>query len=104
MVLQGKTNAYDTDIFESVFAKISEPKSESIQKERIIIDHTRTSVMFISTGLHLSNTDQGIYYVALSDEQYELHDELGMKPGSLFHVADTLIEQYRDVYENVGMT
>jgi alanyl-tRNA synthetase len=103
MVLQGKTNAYDTDIFESAFAKISELKSENdTKKERIIIDHTRTSVMLISDGVTPSNTDQGYILRRLIRRAVRVADELGMKPGSLFHVADTLIEQYRDVYENVG--
>ena len=103
MVLQGKTNAYDTDIFESAFAKISELKSGSdTKKERIIIDHTRTSVMLISDGVTPSNTDQGYILRRLIRRAVRVADELGMKPGSLFHVADTLIEQYRDVYENVG--
>lgn len=103
MVLQGKTNAYDTDIFESAFTKISELKTQSdTKKERIVVDHTRTSVMLISDGVNPSNTDQGYILRRLIRRAVRVADELGMKPGSLFHIADTLIDQYKDVYENVG--
>lgn len=103
MVLQGKTNAYDTDIFETTFAKIAELKNSSdVKKERIIADHTRTSVMLISDGVTPSNTDQGYILRRLIRRSVRLADELGMKPGSLFWIADVLIDQYKDIYENVG--
>jgi alanyl-tRNA synthetase len=120
MVLQGKTNAYDTDIFETTFAKINELKTSpdsdatldaygapasvesDTKKKRIIADHTRTSVMLISDGVNPSNTDQGYILRRLIRRAVRVADELGMKPGSLFHIADTLIDQYKDIYENVG--
>lgn len=103
MVLQGKTNAYDTDIFESAFAKIAELKSQSdTKKERIIADHTRTSVMLIADGVTPSNSDQGYILRRLIRRAVRVADELGMKPGSLFYIADTLIDQYKDIYENIG--
>ncbi|MCF7865113.1 MAG: alanine--tRNA ligase [Candidatus Pacebacteria bacterium] len=110
MVLQGKTNAYDTDIFETTFAKIAElktssaspDKKEDTKNERIIADHTRTSVMLISDGVTPSNTDQGYILRRLIRRAVRVADELGMKPSSLFWIADTLIDQYKDIYENVG--
>lgn len=113
MVLQNKTDIFSTDIFETTFAKIAELKSnsisldknnekEDIKKERIIADHTRTSVLLISDGVTPSNTDQGYILRRLIRRAVRVADELGMKPSSLFWIADTLIDQYKDVYENVG--
>jgi alanyl-tRNA synthetase len=102
MVLQGKTDIFSTDIFETTFAKINELKTNAdLKKERIIADHTRTSVMLISDGVNPSNTDQGYILRRLLRRAVRLADELGMKPSSLFHIADVIIEQYKDIYENV---
>ena len=103
MVLQGKTDIFSTDLFENSFAKITELKTSSdIKKERIIADHTRTAVMLISDGVVPSNTDQGYILRRLIRRAVRLADDLGMKPGSLFALADVVAEQYRDIYENVG--
>jgi alanyl-tRNA synthetase len=104
MVLQGKTDIFSTDLFEASFAKINELKTSSdLKKERIIADHTRTAVMLISDGVIPSNTDQGYILRRLIRRAVRLADDLGMKPGSLFTLADVIAEQYRDIYENVGM-
>lgn len=120
MVLQGKSDIFSTDIFETTFAKIAELKAKSsivagataddaaaasvsdLKKERIIADHTRTSVMLISDGVTPSNTDQGYILRRLIRRAVRVADELGMKPSSMFHIADTIIDQYKDIYENVG--
>ena len=113
MVLQGKTDIFSTDLFDSTFAKIAELKANpdtkdsadkvaDIKKERIIADHTRTSVMLISDGVTPSNSDQGYILRRLIRRAVRVADELGMKSGSLFYIADTLIDQYKDIYENVG--
>ncbi|HEY1037338.1 MAG TPA: alanine--tRNA ligase [Candidatus Paceibacterota bacterium] len=115
MVLQGKKDIFSTDIFESTFKKINElsgngdvaAKSEKapseIQKsQRIIADHVRTSVMLISDGVAPSNSDQGYILRRLLRRAVRHADVLGMKPGSLFWIADAVIDQYADIYENVG--
>jgi alanyl-tRNA synthetase len=103
MVLQGKTDIFSTDLFEASFAKINELKTTSdIKKERIIADHTRTAVMLISDGVAPSNTDQGYILRRLIRRAVRLADDLGMKPSSLFALADVIADQYRDIYENVG--
>ncbi len=108
MVLQGKTDIFSTDIFETTFEKMKElatvdtSTKEAIKAMRIVADHTRTSVLLISDGVSPSNTDQGYVLRRLIRRAVRFADSLGMKPGSLFWIADTLTEQYKDVYENVG--
>lgn len=108
MVLQGKTDIFSTDIFASTFEKMKElgtvdmSTKEAIKAMRIVADHTRTSVLLISDGVSPSNTDQGYVLRRLIRRAVRFADSLGMKPGSLFWIADTLAEQYKDVYENVG--
>lgn len=110
MVLQGKTNIFDTDIFQPIFDKISEfiPENLNMREEqilrakRIIADHTRAAVMLISDGVVPSNTDQGYILRRLIRRAVRLTDTLGMKHSSLFWIADTVAEMFKDVYKNVG--
>ncbi len=109
MVLQGKKDIFSTDIFESTFTKIDELsggsgrlKEVDLKSKRIIADHVRTSVMLIADGVSPSNSDQGYILRRLLRRAVRHADELGMKPGSLFWIADVIIDQYKDVYENVG--
>ncbi len=123
MVLQNSDNIFDTDIFKPIMDKIEEftsPVREVSAKEgvensatsstadtskkskRIIADHVRTAVMLISDGVQPSNTDQGYVLRRLIRRSVRYADMLGMKNSSLFWIADTVCEAYRDIYENVG--
>jgi alanyl-tRNA synthetase len=60
-VMQGKKTAYDTELLGPVIEKVKWI-AESLYNEkdaRIIVDHTRTSMMLISDGVLPSNKDQG---------------------------------------------
>jgi len=112
MLLQGKTNIFDTDIFEPIMKKVSEFVSEEktkalgaaevIRARRIISDHVRAAVMLVSDGVVPSNTDQGYVLRRLIRRAVRYADELGMKHGSLFWIADTVADLYKEAYPNVG--
>lgn len=109
MVLQGKTNIFDTDIFSPIIDKIGEgivddKKADptSVKAQRIIADHTRAAVMLISDGVVPSNTDQGYVLRRLIRRAVRYADALSMKHSSLFWIADTVVDQMKDAYENVG--
>ncbi len=111
MVIQGKDNIFDTDIFEAVMGKMDEFISDETLKanpaevkrlKRIIADHTRTSVMLISDGVLPSNTDQGYILRRLIRRAVRFADKLGMKHGSLFWIADVIADSYKDVYKNIA--
>ncbi len=111
MVLQNSDNIFDTDIFKPIIDKIEEFIStdgakdnadNSKKSKRIIADHIRTAVMLISDGVQPSNTDQGYVLRRLIRRSVRHADMLGMKNSSLFWIADTVCESYKDIYENVG--
>lgn len=108
MVLQGKRDIFSTDIFASTFEKIQELSgiqdftAETLKAARIVADHTRTAVMLTADGVLPSNTDQGYVLRRLIRRAVRFADTLGMKPGSLFWIADVLSDEYKDIYENVG--
>lgn len=110
MTLNGKNNIYDTDIFKDFFAKMSELQTNEItlddnnekKAKRIVADHVRASVMLISDGVVPSNTDQGYILRRLLRRTVRFADGLGLKKGSLFWLADVIIDTYSDLYENVA--
>jgi len=120
LVLNGKSNFYDTDIFEEIFAKIDAQhaelnpspaqlqspstlsEKEALRAKRIVADHVRTSVMLISDGVTPSNTDQGYILRRLLRRAVRFADNLGLKKGSLFWIADAVVNTYADIYENVA--
>ncbi len=105
MVVQGKTNVFDTDIFMPTIEKIEsfmENPSSEVKHKRIIADHMRASVMLIADGVLPGNADQGYVLRRLIRRAVRSADTLGLKKSSLFWIADTIIDQYKDVYPNVG--
>lgn len=112
MVLQGKNNIFDTDIFSPICDAVrglidSEQTTTIDPKEikravRIIADHIRTSVMLIGDGVLPANSDQGYVLRRLIRRSVRFADLLNLKPKALFQIADVVCEQYRDAYEVVS--
>ncbi len=113
MVLQGKDNIFDTDIFENIIAEIKASYPDNfaslnidavLEKRavRIIADHIRTSVLLISDGVLPANSDQGYILRRLIRRAVRFADTLGLKPKALFRIADAACELYKDVYEATG--
>lgn len=103
MVLQGKDNIFDTDIFEKIIGTIRfHSKLQNIRAERIIADHIRTAVMLIADGVQTSNTDQGYILRRLIRRAILQSDALEMNPGSLVQVAQSVIDTYSDIYTKVS--
>jgi len=102
-VLQGKNNVYDTDLFAPIMEKIDEFTSKNdTRARRIVADHIRTSVFLLSDGVLPSNTDQGYILRRLLRRAVRFADVLGMKHGSLFWIAETVIEKYGNDYTNLA--
>jgi alanyl-tRNA synthetase len=110
MMTQGVSTVYETDVFTPILEKIESICSTEIQltqaekdmSKRIIADHVRTSVMLFSDGVIPSNTDQGYILRRLIRRALRHADMLGLPENSLFMIADTVTEYFKDVYEQVG--
>lgn len=61
MLIQGKTNVYETDLFAPIMDVIKKIAGDSYEERsgRIIADHIKTSAMLIADGVRPSNKDQG---------------------------------------------
>jgi alanyl-tRNA synthetase len=90
MVLNGKKNVYETELFESVLQKVSGNK--------IIADHMRTSVMMISDGVIPSNTDAGYILRRLIRRVVRFAKQNSIENENLLKAAEICIENYKDIY------
>ena len=108
MTVQGKNNIYDTDIFSGIIGKFNEftadiASPESVRPRRVIADHIRASVFLVGDGVKPDNRDQGYILRRLIRRAVRFSDVLKMKQGSLFWIADAVIETYKDAYPKLGV-
>ena len=106
-ILQGKESVYDTDVFRSILDKISElsgkhykDDEDTMKAFRIVADHVRCSTFILGDekGVTPSNVDQGYVLRRLLRRAIRFSMKLGIAAGGLPKIAETVIEQYKDVY------
>jgi alanyl-tRNA synthetase len=111
MVLQKKSNIFETDLFAPIVAVIrSEAKLPDkddnsfynmLRAERIVADHVRATVFMLADGVLPSNTDQGYILRRLIRRAVRYANSLEMSDRSLERVAQAVIEKYGQVYGNL---
>ena len=99
MVLQGKNNVYETDLFSGLISSIQAQAKNSNQKaERVIADHIRASVFMIADGVLPSNTDRGYILRRLLRRAVRFADQLSLPANFLTDLAKQIVAQYGDFY------
>jgi len=102
VMMQGKDNVYETDLFEGLMAKIKELSSvDNLKSRRIIADHIRSAVFLISDGVVPSNTDAGYILRRIIRRAARHLHLLNIEEGSLINLVNMVIEQYCDIYKNI---
>ncbi|MDQ2932864.1 MAG: alanine--tRNA ligase [bacterium] len=103
MTLQGVDNIYDTDLLKPVMDKIIEicKIKDNIKSQRIAADHVRTAVFIVADGVLPSNSDRG-YVLRRLIRRSVLHlNGMHMDWGGIIKIVETVIEKYREIYENL---
>lgn len=110
MVVQKKSNIFETDLLDYLMKKVDElsdiksiklTDKEVLKSKRIIADHIRASVFIITDGITPSNTDRGYVLRRLLRRAIRYSDLLKVKDGGLLEIAKEVIKKYQDVYKNV---
>lgn len=108
-VMQGKSSAYETDLFEEVMGAIreirkfgveksKEESTEVLRSERIIADHIRAAVFLSCDGVISSNLSRG-YILRRLIRRAILHGQLLAINGRFLRaIADTVIDKYCPLY------
>jgi len=99
MVLQKKTNVYETDLFSTLISSIQSQAKVSDQKaERIIVDHLRAGVFMMADGVLPANTDRGYILRRLLRRAIRFADQLVLPADFLVDLIKQIIIQYSDFY------
>lgn len=106
--LQGKKSVYETDVFQDIITKIEELsgkkyEGENLKAFRIIADHIRTAVFILGDqrGVTPSNVGQGYVLRRLIRRAIRYGKMLDLNSKSLTELAQTIIDQYKDVYNEL---
>ena len=102
MVMQGKNNIFDTDLFERLFSGLRDSAENQNEKSlRIVADHIRTSVFMIADGVIPSNTDRGYILRRLLRRAIRHADILTLSK-RLDSLVPFVIGKYDSVYKNLN--
>lgn len=99
MVLQGKTDVFETDLFAPLMAWIAaNAGSRDVRAERIVADHVRTAAFMIADGVVPSNVDRGYILRRLIRRAVRYGRTLGFPGNNLTGLVDVVIGHYGEPY------
>ncbi len=106
-MLQGKASVYETELFAPTVAAIGRLTGRQAGQDpqtdrafRVVADHLRSSVFILGDdqGVVPSNLGQGYVLRRLIRRSVRFGKKLGLGMGFSASIAETVIEQYRNVY------
>ncbi len=108
MIMQGKNNVYETDLFAPIVAKIDElghlmskRTLNVLMSKRIIADHIKASVFIIADGVEPSNLGRGYVLRRLIRRAIRHGKLLGIEKDFTTDIAQAVINIYKNVYPEV---
>jgi len=103
MVMQGKDNIFDTDLFAPVMEKLSAlAAAPDPRAMRIVADHMRTAVFMIADGVVPSNTDRGYILRRLIRRAVRYAEHLGIAQTPVSELVDIVAEKYEGTYPELA--
>lgn len=100
MVLQGKNNVFDTDMFIPAMAKTRELSSDE-RSARIIADHLRTALFLIGDGVRPAPADQGYILRRLIRRAVMRTIGRHLTRDNITTVINTFVDSYSEAYPNL---
>ncbi|MBP9821395.1 MAG: alanine--tRNA ligase [Candidatus Pacebacteria bacterium] len=99
MVVQGKSNVYETDLFASVIETLkAHATNYSERSMRIVVDHVKASMFLISDGVFPANKDRGYVLRRLIRRAMVQGKSLGLSTTHLEEAFKTFQSMYKDMY------
>ena len=106
-VLQGKDNAYETEIFAPLvdrvkeLAGLEEIAESQVKSVRIIVEHARAATFLLAEGIVPLNVEQGYVLRRMIRKAIRHGKLLGIEDEFLGVLAQTTIESYSDEYPHL---
>lgn len=99
-VLQGKTNNFDTDVFQAIIHASQDvlPHHEPLASHRVIADHLRASSFLIADGVLPSNEGRGYVLRRILRRAMRHAHNLGGREPVLYRLLPVLVEQMGVAY------
>lgn len=102
MVLQGKSNIFETDLFLPLMSAINgATTSDKEISKRIVADHVRTTAFMLADNVRPSNTEQGYILRRIIRRAVRHADILGLPEGFLGDLVNPVEDIYREVYPEI---
>jgi len=105
VILQGKSDIFQTDIFAPIIAKIEEishKKYSSNQRAvRIIADHLRAATFLVADGVLPSNVEQGYVVRRLIRRAIRFGRNLKLQPGFTKKISQIVVETMGEEYKEL---
>ena len=103
VVMQGKNNVYETDIFKPIISYIKAHSQKYDEKSaRIVADHIRAAIFIISDGVRPSNTEAGYVLRRIIRRAVRYSDILGLEAGLIsFGLVNIIVDAYKNIYQNL---
>jgi len=105
VVMQSKSNVFETDIFESILSAIkTAAKDFNVISGRIIADHVRAAAFIISDGITPSNNTQGyilrrlIRRAVVHSQKIKMEYGLIGETSGMFSLVDIIVSEYATIY------
>ncbi len=105
MVLQGKNNVFETELFQPIFQKLNSLAREKINEKniysyRVMADHLRAATFILGDerGVGPSNVDQGYILRRYIRRTIRHGKKVGMPAKFCLPVVDTIIDMYKEEY------
>ncbi len=99
IVMQGKNNVFETDIFEPIISYIkTNAKKPDDRAMKIVADHIRSAVFMISDGAVPSNTEAGYVLRRILRRMIRFIDVLDLGNESIFALANVVIDNFSYAY------
>ncbi len=100
MVMQGKNNIFDTDIFAPIMT-YTRTITTGERSARIIADHMRTAIFLISDGVRPSNSDQGYILRRLIRRAVLRTTSKTLSRDAVVDIVRIISEKYIGVYDSI---
>lgn len=107
-IMQGVESIFDIDTMKNLINKIAHMSNQEYGKDnkkdismRVIADHTRAVTFLISDGVIPSNEGRGYVIRRLIRRAIRHGKLLGMEDMFLWKLVDTVVENYKDAYEEL---
>lgn len=103
VILQEKSNVYETDIYLPLFQKVKDlSKEENIESQRIVVDHIKAATWIITDGVTPGRTEREYILRRLIRRAVRHAKVLGIEEKFTREVGLVAIEQFSQIWENLG--